>query len=300
MKRVIIFSFLLFLIFLSFSCSKQTNSYSSNYDESYSEYVTQTEANAVSKLGKNLITTFGTVGGILVGFGIGFGIAFVICIFLPAFRDGRRFMKGPHIALASFVGIVTGGIVAVVGGAFSGVQTYAHTNGEVSEYINVETHLNYVNDTTNQNMPFVFGGNGQKNYATPTFAKKDKVKLAIEMYANMIPERIKKASERQKSLDLRIPVEIQIDKNNIEDGTLSIAYSGGSLPEDAVNVPEIVDGIQHYHFFIKNDPNAIPSVVLKFVPAGIGEAKLRVIYGKPNNKLVLDSCNINQIIEFTE
>ena len=156
-----------------------------------------------------------------------------------------------------------------------------------------------MNDTTGKNMPFVFGGSGKKNYVTPAFAKKDKVKLIVEMQAEMT-EKAKKASKRQKSPDLQIPVEIQIDKSSIEEGTLSITYNGGSIPEDAVNTPEIVDDKQHYFFFIKNDPYAHPSIQLKFSPAGVGEAKIRIIYGKPDYKIVLSSCDITQFIEFTD
>ena len=172
-------------------------------------------------------------------------------------------------------------------------------NGEVSEYINVETHLTYVNNTTHQNLPFAFGSAARKNYVTPKFAKKDKIKLVVEMNANMIPEKSKKASKRQKSFDLLIPVEIQIDKSSIEDGTLSINLEN-TYRDDSVDVSEIVDSKQIFRFFIKNDPFQTPYVELKFVPAGIGEAKIRIIYGKPDYKIVLSSCDVMQTIEFTD
>ena len=295
MKRNITTSVLILLVFsLLFSCSKESSSYSSagsQFDRDKQQYEQQKTENEGTNAGKIGATIAGAAGGAVAGAGIGAGVGAVVGSIVP----------GAGTAAGAILGIKIGGLIgAVTGGTAVGVNTYSLADGEVSEYINVETHLTYVNNATGQNMPFVFGGAARKNYATPTFAKKDNVKLVVEMNANMIPEKSKKASKRQKSFDLMIPVEIQIDKSFIEDGTLSINLGTGSFYDDAINVSEIVDSKQIFRFFIKNDPFQTPYVELKFVPAGVGEAKIRIIYGKPDYKIVLSSCDITQTIEFTD
>lgn len=299
MKKITTTSALVLLMFsLLSSCSKESSSSSSggsNFDRDKQQYEQQKSENEGTNAGKVAKTiggaAAGTAGGAALGAAVGAGIGAAIGSVVP----------GAGTAVGAAIGAVAGGIAgAVGGGTATGINTYTLVNGEVSEYINVETHLTYVNNTTGQNLPFNFGGATNKNYVTPTFTKKDKVKLVVEMNANMIPEKSKKASKRQKSFDLLIPVEIQIDKSSIEDGTLSINLGPGSFHDDAINGSEIVDSKQIFRFFIKNDPFQTPYVELKFVPAGVGEAKIRIIYGKPDYKIVLSSCDITQTIEFTE
>lgn len=290
MKKITTTSALVLLMFsLLSSCSKESSSSSSggsNFDRDKQQYEQQKSENEGTNAGKVAKTVGGTAGGAAAGAGAGAGIGAAIGSVIPG--------------AGTVVGAVIGGIVgAVGGGTVAGVNTYSLANGEVSEYINVETHLTYVNNTTHQNLPFAFGSAARKNYVTPKFAKKDKIKLVVEMNANMIPEKSKKASKRQKSFDLLIPVEIQIDKSSIEDGTLSINLEN-TYRDDSVDVSEIVDSKQIFRFFIKNDPFQTPYVELKFVPAGIGEAKIRIIYGKPDYKIVLSSCDVMQTIEFTD
>lgn len=287
-RRVIVaivfaYSVIIFCCIPAFGFGKKKQKQNSNqtqYEKEQEEHEQQKKKNAGSAVGRKLKAGGGAAGGAAAGGAIGGTIGSVI--------------PGPGT-------IIGAGIGAAVGGAFGGTAVSSIANGEVSEYINVETCLNYTNNTTGRSIPYVYNSLGQRNMnnVTPTFSKGDDCKLVVEMKATMIPEKCKKASKRQKSFDLLIPVEICFNKKDIKDGTLGIVNDEGSIAGNQVNHEE-VDGVDHYFFFIKNDPHQTPTIVFKFVPAGVGEAKIRIIYGKPDYKIVLSSCYINQTIRFTE
>lgn len=281
-------------------CSKD-DKYKTQYERDQAEYNRQVDDNSGSDAAKYAATTGAAVAGGTAGGAVGIagGAAAGAAI--------GSVVPGLGTAVGAAVGAVVGGLSgAVAGGTKAGSAAYSLVNGEVSEYINVETDFIYSGPGSyNGTRTFAFSSlkgyqsrldpRIQASYEAPEFQVRRDVNLTINMLADMIPNKAKKASKRQKSEDLLIPVEVQIDKCS----NLSVSYTGGAVSEDAQAHYEI-GNTSYYHFYIKNNPYAHPSMVLRFTPAEAGLAYVRVIYGKPSYKIVMSSCDVKQTIYFVE
>lgn len=220
----------------------------------------------------------GAIGGAGVGAAAGAGIGSII--------------PGAGTATGAIIGAIVGGIGGLTGG---GIKGYQLSNGDVSEYINVKTSFVF---SQYEGMPastVIYGAStNEEKYFVPTFNVGDNVTLHIEMNTSLL-NKAKKASSRQKSEDVLIPVEITIDKTeNIE-----VTYDGG-IKKEAMRIENDLEGIARFSFFIKNNPELHPKLKLAFTPAQVGKAEINVTYGFPEYKIVDSTCDVCQTIKFVK
>lgn len=264
---------------------KDTKQYSTQYEKDKATSEDQIIANQgsdVTKVGGTIAGgTGGAAGGAGVGAAIGAGIGSVI--------------PGAGTAAGAIIGAIIGGIGGAVGGGSAG---YTLSNGEISEYIKANTRFIYtqhLNDGTEKSSTMVYGvAANEQDYFDPTFKVGEDVTMIIEINTSLL-NKAKKASSRQKSEDLLIPVEISISKS--ED--IQVTYTGGNKQKESMSVPaNDIDGVARFSFYIKNNPQIINQLKFTFTPAIPGNAEVNVTYGLPEYKIVDSSCDVFQTIKF--
>lgn len=258
------------------SCSKKdTTKYSTQYEKDQAEIEEQIIANQGSDATKIGGSVGGGSGGLLAGAAIGAGLGSVI--------------PGAGTAAGAIIGAIAGGIGGSIGG-------YKLSNGDISEYINANTGFiftQYLNDGTEKSTTMIYGAAANEySYFDPVFKVGEDASMIIEINTSLL-DKAKKASSRQKSEDLLIPVEISITKSeNIE-----VTYDGGRQKE-SMRVENDIDGVARFSFYIKNNPQLINKMKFTFTPAVPGKAEVNVTYGLPEYKIVDSSCDVLQTIKF--
>lgn len=275
---------------LLISCQKKNIDYSkSQYEQDQDLNESQIEDNkeGIGKVAGTVIgATTGGVGGAGVGAGTGAAIGAGIGSIVP----------GPGTAVGAGIGAIIGAVVGGVGGLIGGAQTgFVLTNGDMSEYINATTNFVFTQHDGTSVQTMIYGAvTDTSNYFDPVFTVGEEASLIIEINTTLL-KKAKKASARQKSEDLLIPVEIAISKSeNIE-----VTYEGG-IKKEAMLIENDIDGVARFSFFIKNNPELHPKMKLTFTPAEPGKAEVTVTYGLPEYKIVDSTCDVFQTIKFVE
>ena len=258
------------------SCSKEKeNSPAKSQWEKDEEMVeTQKEYNQDSVSRKVSGTAVGTSGGAAMGAATGAGIGATVGSIVP----------GAGTAVGAGVGAIIGSIAGGIGGGVSG---FVLAPGEMSEYIKVETDFKAAQEGKNvESKPSLWTSD---DYISPKFVVGRDVTFTITMETSLL-EKAKKASKKQTSEDILIPVEIVVTKSkNVE-----VLQTGGINGKN----PEIeIDGTVHYHFHIKNNKSPT-EVILTFTPAEEGNARIELIYGLPEYKIVDSNCDVFQMMKF--
>lgn len=198
-----------------------------------------------------------------------------------------------EIAIGTGVaGLILLGPLGAIGGAAAG---YILGKNDISEYINVETRFVFAKQDTNENPQTMIYGSKEVNsgdYFLPIFTVGEDVYLNVEMSPSLL-SKAKKASKKQKSTELLIPVEIVITKSkNIEVSRIAGMSN--------ISVENYADGTAKYSFFMKNDPSLHPSMRFMFTPAETGLAEIHVTYGTDAYKVVDSTCDVFQTVKFTK
>lgn len=270
------------------SCSKKTdeNANKNSFEMDQQRYEQQQKDNKGSTAGKVAGTAAGAgiggAGGAAAGAGIGAAIGAVIPLQIVT------------VPVGAGIGAIIGGIAGLVSGGKTGYQL---SNGDLSEYINVNTTFVFAQHNSEELKTVVYGSaeNEASKYFLPRFPVNEEVQLTIEMNTSMLESKIKQASKRQKSSDVRIPVKVSISKSkNIE-----VQYDGG-IQKDRTKPEFDINGDARYSFYIKNNSELHPNLKFLFTPAEVGNAEINVTYGEPENKIVDSTCDICQTLKFIE
>ncbi len=228
----------------------------------------------------------GAAGGAAAGAGTGAAIGAGVGSIVP----------GAGTAIGAGTGAIIGAIVGGIGGLIGGgVTGYELSNGDMSEYINATTNFVFTQHDGSPVQTMIYGATtGESNYFDPIFTVGEDASLIIEMNTSLL-NKAKKASARQRSEDLLIPVEIAISKSeNIE-----LTYDGG-IKKEAMRIENDIDGVARFSFFIKNNPELHSKLKLTFTPAQPGKAEVTVTYGFPEYKIVDSTCDVFQTIKFVK
>ncbi|WP_294431265.1 hypothetical protein [uncultured Treponema sp.] len=269
--------------------------------EEYEKQQKDTKGSDAAKYGK---TAAGATGGVVIGGAAGVG-AGVLTGVIAGITTGAVTGAAAGTVVPVFgnitgaiVGAAAGGVLAIAGGITGGKLVYSLANGELSEYINVETRFVFTRHNSDEIKTNIYGAaqnSDASKYFLPRFPVNEEVQLIIEMNASMLEEYIKKASRKQKSADLLIPVEIVVSKSkNIE-----VQYDGG-LQKERITIENDISGEGRFSFFIKNNKDLHPTIKFLFTPAETGDAEICVTYGTPEYKIVESTCDIVQTMKFIE
>lgn len=270
------------IVMLFFGCSgkKTGGSSKSQYEKDKITNEEQIIANQGSDSTKAKGTAIGAGSGLAVGAGTGAAIGAGVGSIVPVVGTG----------VGAIIGAAAGGIAGLIGGGSAG---YTLANGEISEYINVTTNFVFTQHNSDAVQTMVYGASANEaKYFDPIFTVGEDASLIIEMNTALL-KKASKASPRQKSEDLLIPVEISISKSN----NIEITYDGG-IKKEAMRIEPDIDGTARFSFFIKNNSELHPKLKLTFIPAEQGKAEVTVTYGLPEYKIVDSTCDVFQTIKF--
>ena len=269
---------------LLIGCHKKNVDYSKTQ---YEQDKDKNEAQIIDNQGSKGSKVGGTAAGAGVGASGGAGVGAAIGAGI-----GTAILPGAGTTAGAIIGAIVGGVGGLVGGAQTG---FVLANGDVSEYINATTNFVFTQHDGSQVQTMIYGAVTEaSNYFDPIFTVGEEASLVIEINTSLL-QKAKKASSRQKSEDLLIPVEVAISKSaNIE-----VTYEGG-IKKEAMLIENDIDGVARFSFFIKNNPELHPKMKLTFTPAEPGKAEVTVTYGLPEYKVVDSTCDVFQTIKFVE
>ena len=272
------------VVILCFGCSgkKTVDTSKTQYERDKIATEEQIAANKGSSTTKIGGTVAGGAGGAAGGAGAGAAIGAGIGSVVPV----------AGTATGAIIGAIVGGIAGGIGGSTAG---YTLSNGDISEYINVTTNFVFTQHSSEAVQTMVYGASANEaKYFDPIFTVGEDASLVIEMNTALL-KKASKASPKQRSEDLLIPVEVSISKSN----NIEVTYDGG-IKKEAMRIEPDIDGTARFSFYIKNNPELHPKLRLTFVPAEQGKAEVTVTYGLPEYKIVDSTCDVFQTIKFVQ
>ncbi len=169
--------------------------------------------------------------------------------------------------------------------------------GELQEFLNVETHFVFENNQTGKQISNIYGATGfYIGDGLPVMYKKGE---KLVFFVEFVPTVLSKSKSKLKVYTLRpenidIPVRIEITSKNSDVkliDTKSIVKVEKDIDEDKSS--------QIYTFSIKNKEECKRYIKFEITGKNEGSDQIFVTYGNPENKIVDSTCDVFEIIQFT-
>lgn len=170
--------------------------------------------------------------------------------------------------------------------------------GNLSEFLNVETHFVFENNQTQNRISNIYGATSfSVGDGVPiSYGINEKLVFYIEFFPTVLSENKLELKNYTKSPDsIDIPVSIEITSKNSKVNLIDT--------KSIYNVEKkknVEHGSMIYNFLIKNKIES--NRYIKFEITGLteGEEEISISYGCPDYKIVESSCNVFETIEFTK